>query len=69
MKEDQKINFEEMVKKIEVLKKSGGIDLSTEEDLALAVMNLISLEEHFYFTAAKTEKPDYYELMNQAREI
>jgi len=67
--EDQKINFEEMVKKIEALKKSGGIDLSTEEDLALAVMNLISLEEHFYFTGAKTGEADYYELMRQAREI
>ncbi len=29
------------------------IDLSADEDLALAVMNLISMEEHLYFTAEK----------------
>ena len=66
---DSKINFDEIVKKIETLKKTGGVDLSTEEDLALAVMNLLSLEEHFYFTGAKTENADYYRLMNEARNI
>jgi len=66
---DSKINFDEIVKKIEELKKNGGVDLSTEEDLALAVMNLLSLEEHYYFTGAKTEKPEYYDFMKQARDL
>jgi hypothetical protein len=32
-------------------------------------MNLISLEEHFFFTGAKTKKPAYYELMDTMREM
>lgn len=64
-----KISFDEIVKKIEELKRNKGVDLSTEEDLALAVMNLLSLEEHFYFTGAKTEKPEYYEFMKEARDL
>ena len=35
--------FSELMKKIERMKKSGEVDLSTEEDLSIAVMNLVSL--------------------------
>lgn len=48
-----KFNYEEVLKKIEELKKGKNFDLSTEEDLAVAIMNLISLEEHFFFTGVK----------------
>ncbi len=61
--------FEELVKKIEEAKKSGSFDLSTEEDLAIAIMNLISLEEHFFFTNARTNKPEYLDLLNETREM
>lgn len=61
--------FEELVKKIEELKKSGNFDLSTEEDLSIAVMNLISLEEHFFFTNARTNKPEYLDMLNETREM
>lgn len=64
-----KIAFEELMEKIKLLKQTDGIDLSLEEDLSIAVMNLISLEEHFYFTAQKTGRDDYLDLLNQAREI
>jgi len=60
-------NFEALIKKIEGLKRSGQIDLSTEEDLSIAIMNLISLEEHFFFTGSKTDKPEYFELLNEVR--
>ena len=59
--------FQEIIKKMEALKAKGSLDLSTEEDLALAIMNLISLEEHFYFTGAKTDKPEYFDMMNEVR--
>ena len=61
--------FKELIEKIEKIKKSGEIDLSTEEDLSLAVMNLISLEEHFFFTGAKTGKDHYFDLLVQVREV
>lgn len=61
--------FEKIMEKIEKMKKSGEIDLSTEEDLSIAVMHLISLEEHFFFTGAKTGKDSYLDLLSQAREV
>ncbi len=60
--------MEDLVKKIEALKKFGSVDLSTEEDLSIAVMNLVSLEEHLFFTGSKTEKPEYFDLISEVRE-
>ena len=67
--DEKQIKFLELIKKIERMKKSGQIDLSIEEDLSIAVMNLISLEEHFFFTSAKTGKESYLDLLSQVREI
>ena len=64
-----KQKFEELIKKVEVMKKSGGVDLSTEEDLSLAIMNLISLEEHFFFTGEKTGKSEYFDFMDEIRTL
>ncbi len=50
------------------MKKSGTVDLSTEEDLSIAIMNLVSLEEHFFFTAEKTAKDEYFDLLGEIRE-
>ncbi|MFA5098606.1 MAG: hypothetical protein WC461_00060 [Candidatus Paceibacterota bacterium] len=61
--------FNELLRKIEDAKKSGNLDLSTEEDLSIAIMNLISLEEHFYFTGEKTGKENYFDFVNEIREI
>jgi len=59
--------FQKLMAKVEDLKKSGTVDLSTEEDLSLAIMNLIGLEEHFFFTGAKTQKSEYYDMLNEVR--
>lgn len=64
-----KEKFEELIKKIEKMKTSGEIDLSTEEDLSVAIMNLVGLEEHFYFTGVKTNKPQYFDLLKEVRSI
>lgn len=61
--------FRELFEKVREMKESGTVDLSTEEDLSLAVMNLISLEEHFFFTGAKTGDFNYYDLLNETRAI
>ena len=63
------ISQDELIKKVNKLKASGSVDLSTEEDLSLAIMNLVSLEEHFFFTAQKTGQPSYLDLLQQTREI
>lgn len=64
---EDKEKFETIMKKMEEMKTQGSLDLSTEEDLAMAIMNLISIEEHFYFTGAKTDKPEYFDLLIEAR--
>lgn len=57
------------VAKVEEMKKSGTVDLSLDEDLSIAIMNLVSLEEHFFFTAEKTNKSEYFDLLAEVREM
>lgn len=64
-----KEQFQILLEKVENMKKTGSVDLSTEEDLSLAVMNLISLEEHFFFTGVKTEKNEYFDFLGEVREM
>ncbi len=61
--------FQQLVDKIKKLQAGKDYDLSLEEDLSIAVMNLISLEEHFFLTAQKTGKNDYLDLLQQTREV
>ena len=61
--------IDEFFAKVELLKERAGVDLSTTEDLSVAVMNLISLEEHFFFTAAKTKKDEYFDTAGEIREM
>src|SRR3972149_2426887 len=63
------ISMEKLLEKVKKIKESGSFDLSMEEDLSIAIMNLVSLEEHFYFTAEKTGQDGYFDLLNQTREI
>ncbi len=58
--------FMEKVKKIE---KGEKLDLSSDEDLSIGIMNLISMEEHFFFTYNKTKDAKYLDLLNEIRDI
>ncbi len=44
-------------------------DLTNREDLSIAVMNLISLEEHLAFTAMKTSKQEYLTILGAVRKL
>lgn len=44
-------------------------DLAKEQELSMAVMNLISVEEHLAFTAAKSKKDAYLDIYNAVREL
>ena len=66
LKNDQ-IDLQALIKKVEKAKKSGGIDLTTDEDLSIAIMNLIGIEEHMFFTAEKTGKPEYFDILAEVR--
>ncbi|MBI2008246.1 hypothetical protein HYS82_01170 [Candidatus Amesbacteria bacterium] len=64
------MNLTTLLAKVERLRKSGNFDLSLEEDLSIAIMNLISLEEHLFLTAEKTgKKTEYLKMMDQVREM
>lgn len=70
MSEENKIsNLDELVQKVSNLSKQEKMDLSSDEDLSIAIMNLISIEEHFFFTGSKTGKPEYYDLLKEVREM
>lgn len=66
---DKKPTIEEFIKNVESFKEKAGVDLSTSEDLSVAVMNLISLEEHFFFTASKTKKDEYFDTIQEIRSL
>ena len=70
METENKIqNLNEFVDKIDQMKKQDKMDLSSDQDLSLAIMNLISIEEHFFFTAQKTGKDEYFDLLKEVREM
>jgi len=52
MEEKIKLKIKDLLKKVEESKKEK-LDLSSDEDLSVAVMNLISIEEHFFSLAPK----------------
>lgn len=57
------------MEKVAAAKRRGEFDLSRDEDLSLAVMNLVSLEEHFFFTGEKTGKGEYFDWLLEVREM
>lgn len=69
--EDKNIisNLNDLVEKVDHMKKQDKMDLSSDQDLSIAIMNLVSIEEHFVFTGAKTGKSEYYDLLNEVREM
>jgi hypothetical protein len=61
--------FDEVLDKVGKMKKENMLDLSSDEDLSIAIMNLVSIEEHFFFTAEKTGDSKSLEMLNEVREM
>lgn len=68
-KNSKKLSMEEMIEKLDAEKKANPLDLSSDQDLSIALMNLVSLEEHFFFSGAKTQKVGFYDLINTVRNM
>jgi hypothetical protein len=62
-------SIQELIEKADQMKKQEKMDLSSDQDLTIAIMNLISIEEHLFCTGAKTGKTQYYDWINDVREI
>lgn len=58
-----------LMDKMNKVVKGHELDLSSDEDLGIGIMNLISIEEHLFFTANKTGKDHYYDLLLEVREM
>lgn len=59
--------YKDLVKKVENIKIDQNIDLSSGEDLSIGIMNLISIEEHLFYTSQKTKNSKYLDLLNEVR--
>jgi len=62
-------NLNEFIEKADEIKKKDKMDLSSDQDLTIAIMNLVSIEEHFFFSGAKTQKTEYYDLIKDVRDM
>jgi len=68
-----KKDIQNLLDKVESVTKQKGLDLSSGEDLSVGIMNLISIEEHLFFTAQKTKNlpaqagKKYLDLLNEVR--
>ena len=66
---DKEKKIKEFVEKIDATKKVNPKDWSSDQDLTIRIMNLISIEEHLMFSGAKTGKTSYYDLIEQVRNV
>ncbi len=66
-KKKRQNDMEEFLDKVHSFSNFSSTDLSSGEDLSIAVMNLISIEEHLYFTTIKTNKKAYLEILKPIR--
>jgi len=62
-------NYKTLVNKVEKVTKDKKLDLSSGEDLSIGIMNLISIEEHLFFSAQKTGKKGYLDLLDEVRKM
>jgi len=67
--EDNIKKLNEFIEKVDQMKKQDKMDLSSDQDLSIAIMNLVSIEEHFFFSGGKTENTQYYDMIKDVREM
>ena len=63
----KKEKIQNLLDKVEKVTAQRELDLSSGEDLSIGIMNLISIEEHLFFTAQKTRDKKYLDLLNEVR--
>ncbi len=58
-----------LVDDVERVTKRKEMDLSSDADLSIGIMNLINLEEHLFYTAMETGKDDYLDTLQEVRRM
>lgn len=59
--------YKDLLKAVEKIEVDKNIDLSSGEDLSIGIMNLISIEEHLFYTSQKTKEKKYLDMLNEVR--
>jgi hypothetical protein len=62
-------DMKSLLDKVEKVTAQKELDLSSGEDLSIGIMNLISIEEHLFYTSQKTKDEKYLELLNEIRKM
>ena len=57
------------IKKINEIKEKASLDISSWEDLSIGLMNLVSLEEHCFFSYIKTNDDKFLKMLETTREL
>ena len=63
------MKVENFVKNIEEIKNKDSLDISVLEDLSIALMNLVGLEEHCFFSYVKTQDEKFLKILETVREL
>lgn len=63
------LDLNQLMDKVKQAEKGQPLDLSSGEDLSIAIMNLISLEEHLFFSYGKTGQTKFYNLLSEVRDM
>lgn len=59
--------YKDLLNKVKKVTAQKELDLSSGEDLSIGIMNLISIEEHLFYTSQKTKNKTYLDLLNEVR--
>ncbi|OIO81425.1 hypothetical protein AUJ84_01125 [Candidatus Pacearchaeota archaeon CG1_02_32_132] len=57
------------IKKVNEIKEKSSLDISAWEDLSIGIMNLVSLEEHSFFSYIKTKDEKFLKTLETVREL
>ncbi len=63
------MKIKNFIKKIDEVKNKDELDISGWEDLSIALMNLVSLEEHCFFSYVKTQDDQFLKMLENVREL
>src|SRR3972149_2438458 len=63
------VKIQNLLDRVEKVTKQKELDLSSGEDLSIGIMNLISIEEHLFFTSQKTKNQKYLDLLDEVRRM
>jgi len=63
------MKVDNFIRKIDEVKNKSGLDISAWEDLSIGLMNIVSLEEHSFFSYMKTQDDKFLKILEEVREM